>query len=284
VADKDKKVSAYLGICAIYRDEAPYLREWIEFHRLVGAERFFLYNNLSTDSHREALAPYVSQGVATVHNWPQEPGMVSAYNDCLATHRDDARWIAFLDVDEFLLSPDGRPVSELLTEFERWPGVGVNRATFGTSGHRTKPKGLVIENYLWRGPDSLRTNHGIKSIVDPKLAEGCQGAHFFTYREGSAVDEHQKPIPGGRTESVSMTRLRINHYWIKSEEEFRYKQLNKPRAHTDEPRANPPREKLDRKFNAEEDRVILSYLPELKQRLEEITWKWGPVNGDTSLG
>ena len=35
----------YLAICAIYRDEAPYLREWIEFHRLVGVEHFFLYDN-----------------------------------------------------------------------------------------------------------------------------------------------------------------------------------------------------------------------------------------------
>ena len=27
---------AYLSICAIFKDEAPYLPEWIEFHRLVG--------------------------------------------------------------------------------------------------------------------------------------------------------------------------------------------------------------------------------------------------------
>ena len=26
----------YLAVCAIYRNEGPYLREWIEFHRLVG--------------------------------------------------------------------------------------------------------------------------------------------------------------------------------------------------------------------------------------------------------
>ena len=38
-------MSAYLSVCAIYRDEAHYLAEWIEFHRLVGVERFFLYNN-----------------------------------------------------------------------------------------------------------------------------------------------------------------------------------------------------------------------------------------------
>lgn len=39
----------YLSIGAIFKDEAPYLAEWIEFHRLVGVEHFFLYDNLSTD-------------------------------------------------------------------------------------------------------------------------------------------------------------------------------------------------------------------------------------------
>ena len=29
---------SYLAICAIYRDEAPYLKEWIEFHRLMTGE------------------------------------------------------------------------------------------------------------------------------------------------------------------------------------------------------------------------------------------------------
>ena len=48
----------YLAACTIYRDAASYLAEWIEFHRLLGVERFFLYDNGSTDDHREVLAPY----------------------------------------------------------------------------------------------------------------------------------------------------------------------------------------------------------------------------------
>lgn len=97
----------YLAIAAIYRDDAAYLAEWIEFHRLVGAERFFLYDNLSTDEHRSVLDPYVREGVVVVHDWPQTfpSGQVPAFADCLERHRDDARWIAFLDVDEFLFSP-----------------------------------------------------------------------------------------------------------------------------------------------------------------------------------
>jgi hypothetical protein len=40
---------AYLGAFAIFKDEASYLPEWFEFHRLVGVERFFLYDNGSSD-------------------------------------------------------------------------------------------------------------------------------------------------------------------------------------------------------------------------------------------
>src|SRR5204862_6564712 len=31
-----REPDAYLSVCAIYRDEAAYLREWSEFHLLVG--------------------------------------------------------------------------------------------------------------------------------------------------------------------------------------------------------------------------------------------------------
>ena len=34
-------------ICAIFKNEAPYLREWIEFNRVVGIEHFYLFNNNS---------------------------------------------------------------------------------------------------------------------------------------------------------------------------------------------------------------------------------------------
>lgn len=33
---------AYLSICATFKDEAPYIPEWIEFHRRVGVDHFFL--------------------------------------------------------------------------------------------------------------------------------------------------------------------------------------------------------------------------------------------------
>jgi hypothetical protein len=64
----------YLAACAIYLNEAPNLQEWIEFHRLVGVERFYLYNDNSTDDHRAVLAPYVDEGIVVLKDWSIRPG------------------------------------------------------------------------------------------------------------------------------------------------------------------------------------------------------------------
>ncbi|KIC71464.1 hypothetical protein DB44_DM00010, partial [Candidatus Protochlamydia amoebophila] len=29
-----------LSVCAIFKNEAPYLKEWIEYHRLIGVKHF----------------------------------------------------------------------------------------------------------------------------------------------------------------------------------------------------------------------------------------------------
>jgi Glycosyltransferase family 92 len=264
-------MDAYLSICAIYRDEAPYLREWVEFHRLVGVERFYLYNHGSVDEHREVLAPYVDEGAVVVQDWPVFPGQIQAYEDCLKRRRDESRWIAFIDLDEFLFSPTGSPVPDLLTEFEPWPGLGVNWVMFGSSGHRTKPPGLVIENYLWR-TDSPQLNSIIKSIVNPRRVTAFGTPHYFMYRHGVTVDASQRAMikpPLWRTESPSLERIRINHYMVKSEEEFRAK-LERGHADGAPPK---PKDKIDRwvrRYNDVEDRTILRYLPELRQRLERV--------------
>lgn len=267
-------MSSYLSICAIYRDEARYLAEWIEFHRLVGVDRFFLYDNFSVDDHREVLAPYVEQGIVISHDWHMHRGQRPAYDDCLQRHRDDSRWIAFLDLDEFLFSPTGTPVSELLVEYEDAPGIAVNWAMFGTSGHVTDPDGLVIETHVMRRPD-IPENVPFKSIVDPRrtLHVGAN-IHCFDYVDGSrAVDENHREIgenkPRSATPFLAYSRLRINHYLMKSEESYRTK-LAGVRADKGTPRPEMSADAFRRgirDFNQERDTAILMYLPRLREAL-----------------
>jgi hypothetical protein len=276
----------YLSICTIYRDHASYLAEWLEFHLLVGADHFFLYDNGSVDDHLDVLRPYLDEGIAEVQEWPIHPGLEPAFGHCIENHRLDSRWIAFIDIDEFLFSPIGDPVSEILREFESAPGVGVNRVPFGPSGHKTRPPGLVIESYLRRSPSSI-TQTAIKSIVDPGAVEACMGAHYFSYLDGRcAVDELGRTLDPTReippeiamagkkpktnaafTESFSIERLRINHYATKSIEEWEAKWAL-PQPDTGAVRPPRTREMVPMRLDAEpDDQSIMRYLPALKEAL-----------------
>ena len=57
-----ERKGTYLAASTIYRDDAEYLPEWIEFHRLVGVERFFLYDNGSTTITATCSLPTWARG------------------------------------------------------------------------------------------------------------------------------------------------------------------------------------------------------------------------------
>ena len=258
----------YLSVAAIYRNEAPYLAEWIEFHRLVGVEHFYLYDNMSEDGHREVLAPFVEEGLAEVRPWERFPGQLQAYDDCLGRHRGDSRWIAFIDCDEFLFSPLRKPVPELLRDYEDFAAVGVNWANFGDSGHETQPPGLVIESYVMRSDDPQR-NWAIKSIVDPARTVRCgSNPHYFEYAGGALpVNEEMQPIEEpGKNDPVTFARLRLNHYVTKSRSE-RARKLARPVAFDGRMKDAGRVTARDRELNQVRDETILTYLPDLKDAL-----------------
>ena len=265
--------SAYLSICLAYKNEASYLREWIEFHRVVGVERFFLYNHASTDDHREALAPYIEDGVVTLEDWPDVPAVqTEMYNRCLEQHRDESRWIAFIDADEFLFSPTGRSLPEMLADYEQWPGVVANWTLYGSSGHRTRPPGLLIESYLWRNDDPEQPRNRLyKCIVDPRRVSRCLDPHSFAFTDGTMVDERKRPITGQFTDRPLWSRLRINHYMTRSEEEAIFKYARGRGSDAVKMRGGiAPLEELHDRLHDTRDDALTRYVPAVSEALKEM--------------
>lgn len=220
------------GICAIFKNEARYLREWVEFHLLVGAETFLLYDNNSDDNWRSELAPYMREGYVSVQPWRTEPGQLSAYVDALQHHieYDLPRWMAFIDIDEFLYSPTGLSVPEILRahgeDFDGACGVGVNWRVYGTDGQHQPSDDLVTTTYLAHAERDDPINTHVKAIVRP---ERCQWIahdphHFFpNSRATPMVNTIGLPCNGPFNAPPLWDRLVINHYMSKSFEEARRK-------------------------------------------------------------
>jgi hypothetical protein len=259
-------LECYLSAGAIFRDEAAYLAEWIAFHRLVGVERFILYDNGSSDRPEAVLAPFLEQGVVTLVPWPvpfHEHAARRAYADCLERVRGRSRWLTCLDIDEFLFAPRHATLPPVLREYEFAPGVVVRWQVYGSSGQQRATGEPVIARFPNRAPTRWIRNRRTKSIVDPARTLRPVGAHHFEFANGElAVDETKQrvgltPRPGykkrlrpvfGRlgpllrffdpyaatditSRRVSVEQLRINHYPVKSREEFekkaRFKQEKK---------------------------------------------------------
>jgi hypothetical protein len=51
-----------LAICALAKDEALYIEEWLAFHFLQGASEILIFDNESTDNMRDILARVARHG------------------------------------------------------------------------------------------------------------------------------------------------------------------------------------------------------------------------------
>jgi hypothetical protein len=214
---------------AIFRDEDRYLAEWIEFHLCQGVEHFFLYNHHSaSEDHLGLLAPYVDAGLVTLEQAVCDMHcQVPTYAHLFEHHAAKTRWLALIDIDEFLLpSPSDAAaapsvVADMLPAYEKFGGVAVHWLVFGSSHHQTTPPGLVVENYVWRAAEAHEV---IKTVAQPhKVA--VVGGHNHQYRHGeTAVNDVMVPISfnhsiGEAASShtpASVAALRLHHYRTKS--------------------------------------------------------------------
>jgi hypothetical protein len=150
------------------------------------------------------------------------------------------------------------------------PGVIASWRTYGTSGWERTPQGLVTENYRWRGPDDHPGNRFGKSIVYPRRTLDAVSAHYFKLR-GTPVGEDGRPR-GRPVRDATADLLRINHYFAKSEEEFRRKESGSDAYYgTMEKRSflKPP--------DAVRDEIILQFGPQLRAMLSSRVARQSPT-------
>lgn len=256
-----------LTVCAIFRNEAWYLREWIEFHRLVGVQQFYLYQNNSGDDWGSVLQPYVEDGLVETIDWPiPSPAQVPAYHHFARGHAGRKEWVAFIDCDEFLFPSGAATVTEVVGQppFSGFGAVAVNWMCFGSSGHEQHTDGLVTDRFIWRPTDNFATNAFYKSIVRMDRLESVGlNAHLFNVR-GGTFNQHGKPVTNTYSFPPAHTPLRINHYVTKSREEFARRIAH---GRVDQRCTRDPREFDVYQAQDVEDRTIWRFLPELKRRL-----------------
>jgi hypothetical protein len=187
VSEAPKKLYK-LSICAIFKNEAPYLKEWIEYHKLVGVDHFYLYNNESDDNYMEVLADYIKAGEVTLFDWPTRQmdqwghrhwawvytTQVPAYENAFQIAKGTSKWVAAIDIDEFIVPVKVDRITQVLDKIEKnFPAIEIYWRVYGTSGlDEIPPNRLLIESLNKRSFSYASINQTYKTILKPEEFNG----------------------------------------------------------------------------------------------------------------
>ena len=83
----NRKYPFYLTLCAIAKNEGRYLQEWIEYHKMLGVEKFFIYDNESADNTREILQPYIDTNLVEYCYFPGKKMQLKALHPRRKRHK-----------------------------------------------------------------------------------------------------------------------------------------------------------------------------------------------------
>jgi len=218
------KQKYYLSICCIVKDENDYLNEWLNYHLKIGVQHFFIYDNGSKIPVRDTVEQLNLIDKTTIIDFPGLSKQHDAYRHCLRKFGSLSQWIAFIDIDEFIV-PKKKPnsLSAFLKNFEPYGGLGINWLMFGSKGLLKKSKDSQLKTFTFRAKNDFEVNRHIKSIVQPKYVRAVRDPHSFKYLKGKyCVNEKFRRIDGPFTD-VSVDDIQINHYFSRSLEEYKAK-------------------------------------------------------------
>jgi hypothetical protein len=108
------------AIVAIARRENLYVEEWLNYHYGIGFDRIYLYDNPGAgdadlvflkDRYDERLV------LTTITGEGRQSG---AYKHFIDNFREETDWVAFLDLDEFIVLREDKTFRGF------WPGMPIS--------------------------------------------------------------------------------------------------------------------------------------------------------------
>lgn len=225
-------------LCAIAKNESPYLVEWITYHKyIVGFDDIVIYDNDSQDCSVEMLEKLSDLGLCKFHHWNRvfnKQPQKTAYEHCINEYKNDFEWVCFLDLDEFLVLKGYQSINDCLEYFNPLCDcIVANWRMFNSGGQTDFSSGLVTERFTQCTIPQHSFNGVAKSIsriskikrVDehiPLMAEGSKIYH---------IDSRELILksPGGKrrfpSRQISHENAQINHYYCKSNVEYKAKKV-----------------------------------------------------------
>jgi hypothetical protein len=264
----------YLSLTSCIKNEGPHVQEWLAYYKSIGVEKFYIYNDRSTDDTEDNINDLSFRKDIVLIDYhtdnPNKQGL--AFQRSKEHYGKNTEWMIYCDSDEFFMPSEPIDLRVFLQAYDNYSGLGAAWQIFGSSNHILRPPGLCLENYLYKAPEDWDPNFHVKTIVKPRdiipkhTSTGYVTPHMWSTKN-EIVDENGEIIDDkneGRIPAVSIKKIRVNHYFNRSYEDWVDKR-RRGRATIKEKRPIEMFDIYDR--NDVRDDLALKYLDGVKKYL-----------------
>ncbi|MEP1352891.1 MAG: glycosyltransferase family 2 protein [Tateyamaria sp.] len=278
-------------VVACMKDEAPYILEWVAYHKSIGVDHFLVFTNDCSDG-TDALLNRLSELGHVTHErndeWKGNSPQQAALNRAMKMKvLQEATWLIHIDVDEFINIRFGNgTLAEVYAADLDVTNFAMTWRVFGNAGIEELGDASVIDRFIKCAPSYAPKPHtmwGFKSITKNAGIYSKLGCHRPNkpvdtppvtpkWLNGSLRDmtpEGTKPGTWRNSvRSVGYDMVQLNHYALRSRDSFIVKRKRGRALHTD--RSIGLNYWVRHDWNTHTDRTILRHLARMQHQKAEL--------------
>jgi hypothetical protein len=236
-----------VALVCIAKNEDNYIEEWLNYYFKLGFDDIFIYqNDWRCHVEMDNLHKILADG---------DEIQYTAYNHFIQNYYDKYDWVAFFDVDEFLVLKKHPNIKNFINDYRDYLAIGINWVLFGDNGLSFDGNYSVLKRFTKRQSD---VNIHVKCIVklDKRAIMGIHGPV-----NTAIVNTEYKLFMGPFNENGKDDVAQLNHYFTKTWQEWQHKKNRgrADRARNDKEYIRTDNHFYDQNFNEIEDTSALDF-------------------------
>ncbi len=140
------------AIVVILKNKKLYIQDWLAFHSIAGVRKIILYDNQSTELTAQIAESFPGVSAAVIL-WELQVALpkwrrlihcqIAAYSHAISTFGEKFRWMAFIDVDEFIVPRMHDTVQPALYTVSGFSSISLPCTAFRHRGYAKTPETSV---------------------------------------------------------------------------------------------------------------------------------------------
>jgi hypothetical protein len=256
-------LSAYVAICAMFRNEHVIIREWLTYHHWLGINKFYIFDHGSSPPLLYTIQDFVDANLVEYHYFKHithDDFIVGnslrspqswVYDRCFQLFGHRHQFIALIDADEFIVLNDANHIKQpnitsFLQPYEPYGGLTMYWQIFGSSGinNTLTDRGALASYSHYIALDSMTSTKAYqinplgfaKSIINTAYCQGMCNPHRCATIAAIVNAAFQ---PTSSYSMASWDKIVLYHYQVQSVQEFK-KKMKRGTGHTQYFRNNAP--------------------------------------------